>query len=47
MEWEKQAVYYGDEVKLTIKTFEVSDFSPSCKLQLRNNNVAENEIYPA
>ncbi len=43
MEWEKSAVYYGDEVKLTIKTFEVSDFSPSCKLQLKNNAASEDK----
>ena len=34
MEWEKEAIYYGDKAKLKIKSFELSDESPSCKLQL-------------
>jgi hypothetical protein len=43
MTWEKQAVYYSGEVKLTIKTFEVSEFAPSCKLLLRNVAAATDE----
>ena len=34
MEWDKKAVFYGDEVTLTIKSFEMSDESPTCKIQL-------------
>lgn len=34
MEWDKKAIYWGDKVTLKIKTFELSDESPTCKLQL-------------
>ena len=34
MEWDKKAIYYGDKATLKIKSFELSDESPSCKLQL-------------
>lgn len=34
MAWNKKAIYYGDKATLKIKTFELSDESPSCKLQL-------------
>ena len=34
MEWDKKAIYWGDEATLKIKTFELSDESPTCKLQL-------------
>ena len=34
MEWDKKAIYYGDKATLKIKTLELSDESPSCKLQL-------------
>ena len=34
MEWDTKAIYYGDKAKLKIQTFELSDESPSCKLQL-------------
>ena len=34
MEWNKKAVYYGDKATIKIKTFELSDESPSCKLQI-------------
>ena len=34
MEWDKKAIYYGDKATLRIKTFELSDESPTCKLQL-------------
>ena len=34
MEWDKKAIYYGDKATLKIKTFELSDESPTCKLQL-------------
>ncbi len=37
-------MYYGDEVKLTIKTFEVSGFSPSCRLQLWNNGTEKEDV---
>ena len=34
MEWDKRAIYWGDKATLKIKTFELSDESPVCKLQL-------------
>ena len=34
MEWDKKALYYGDKATLKIKTFELSDEKPTCKLQL-------------
>ena len=34
MQWGKKAIYYGDKAKLKIQTFELSDESPTCKLQL-------------
>lgn len=34
MEWDTKAIYYGDKAKLKIQTFELSDESPTCKLQL-------------
>ena len=34
MEWNKKAIYYGDKATLRIKTFELCDKSPTCKLQL-------------
>lgn len=34
MEWDKKAIYYGDKATLKIKSFELSDESPTCKLQL-------------
>ena len=34
MEWDKKAIYYGDKATLKIKTFELSDERPTCKLQL-------------
>ena len=34
MEWNKKAIYYGDKATLTIKTLEVAQESPTCKLQL-------------
>ena len=34
MEWDKKAIYYRDEVTLTIKSFEMSDESPTCKILL-------------
>ena len=34
MEWDKKAIYWGDKATLKIKTFELSDESPACKLQL-------------
>ena len=34
MEWDKKAIYWGDKATLKIKTFELSDESPTCKLQL-------------
>lgn len=34
MEWDKKAIYYGDKATLKIRTFELSDESPVCKLQL-------------
>ena len=30
----KKAIYYGDKATLKIKTFELSDERPACKLQL-------------
>ena len=34
MEWDKAALYYGDSAVLKIKTFELSDEKPVCRLQL-------------
>ena len=34
IEWDKKAIYYGDKATLKIKTFELCDESPVCKLQL-------------
>ena len=34
MEWDKKAIYWGDKATLKIKSFELSDESPTCKLQL-------------
>jgi phage baseplate assembly protein gpV len=34
MDWDKKAIYYGEKAKLKIQTFELSDESPTCKLQL-------------
>ena len=34
MEWDKKAIYYGDRATLRIKTLEVAQESPSCRLQL-------------
>ncbi|MDD7459053.1 MAG: phage baseplate assembly protein V, partial [Spirochaetales bacterium] len=34
MKWDKKAIYYGSKTTLKIKTFELSDESPTCKLQL-------------
>ena len=34
MEWNKKAIYYGDRATLTIKTLEVAQEGPTCKLQL-------------
>ncbi len=32
--WDKKALYYGEKATLKIKTFELSDEKPTCKLQL-------------
>lgn len=34
MEWNKKAIYYGDKATLRIKTLEVVQESPTCRLQL-------------
>ena len=34
MEWDKKAIYWGDKATLKIKSFELSDENPTCKLQL-------------
>ena len=34
MEWNKKAIYYGDKATLRIKTLEVAQESPTCRLQL-------------
>lgn len=34
MEWNKKAIYYGDKATLRIKTLEVAQESPACRLQL-------------
>jgi len=34
MEWDKKAIHYDDKTTLKIKSFELSDESPTCKLQL-------------
>ena len=34
MEWDKKAIYYGDKATLRIKTLEVAQESPTCRLQL-------------
>jgi hypothetical protein len=55
MKWEPEAIYYGDEVKLLVKTFEVADFSPEIMLKIverqkkicvheENVNAAKDEI---
>jgi hypothetical protein len=51
MEWDKKAIYYGDKATLRIKTFELSDESPTCKLQLwekdytsKNDFILEQDI---
>jgi hypothetical protein len=45
MEWDKKALYYGDEVTLTIKSFEMSDESPTCKIQLFEKDFKSDDDY--
>ena len=45
MEWDKKAVFYGDEVTLTIKSFEMSDESPTCKIQLFEKDYKSDDDY--
>ena len=40
MEWDKAALYYGDSAVLKIKTFELSDEKPVCRLQLWEKDCA-------
>ena len=45
MEWDRKALYYGDKATLKIKTFELSDEKPSCKLQLwEKDYTSENDF---
>ena len=44
MEWDKKALYYGDKATLKIKTFELSDEKPSCKLQLWEQELVKEGI---
>ena len=34
MEWDKKAIYWGDEIELTIKTIEMEDELPECKVDI-------------
>lgn len=45
MEWDKKAIYYRDEVTLTIKSFEMSDESPTCKIQLFEKDFKSDDEY--
>jgi hypothetical protein len=45
MEWDKKAIYYRDEVTLTIKSFEMSDESPTCKIQLFEKDFKSDDDY--
>ena len=45
MEWDKKAIYYGDKATLRIKSFELSDEKPTCKLQLwEKDYITENDF---
>jgi hypothetical protein len=45
MEWKDTIVYYGEEMKLTVKTFEAAELSPSCKLQLWEKDVTTEDDF--
>lgn len=45
MEWDKKAIYYGDKATLKIKSFELSDESPTCKLQLWEKDYTSEDDY--
>lgn len=45
IEWDKKAIYYRDEVTLTIKSFEMSDESPTCKIQLFEKDFKSDDDY--
>ena len=34
MEWDKKACFWGNEIELTIKTFEMNDLSPDCTVNI-------------
>ena len=34
MEWDKKAIYWGDEIELIIKTIEMEDELPECKVDI-------------
>jgi hypothetical protein len=38
MKWDPEAIYYGDKTRLLIKTFEVSEFSPSATVRILYTN---------
>jgi uncharacterized Zn-binding protein involved in type VI secretion len=44
MKWDPEAIYYGDKTKLLIKTFEVSEFSPSATVKISYTNSQKEEI---
>ena len=45
MEWDKKAIYYGAKATLRIKSFELSDEKPTCKLQLwEKDYITENDF---
>lgn len=45
MEWDKVALYYGDSAVLKIKTFELSDEKPVCKLVLFDEYFNKNKEF--
>ena len=45
MEWDKAALYYGDSAVLKIKTFELSDEKPVCKLVLFDEYFNKNKEF--
>lgn len=45
MEWNKAALYYGDSAVLKIKTFELSDEKPVCKLVLFDEYFNKNKEF--
>jgi hypothetical protein len=41
MKWEYPVMYYGDETKLCIKTFEMAELTPEVKIKLQHHETQE------